>query len=504
MVSNFLFLIKIIRTFKEYDILKLIRNNIRFKFLFDFFTFFISLGRSKSSKYKYLSDGVRIAQALNKLGPSFIKLGQLISTRPDIIGKVIAEDMALLRDSLPPFSKEVAIKIVEEEFQKDINEIYKNFSDPIAAASIAQVHFAEISIENKTIEVAVKILRPNIKIIIEDEMKRLEWLSNFMENFPEFRRLQAGSIIKKAREVIKFELDLRYEAAAASELSENTKIDQNFKVPKIYWDKVTQKVLTIEKVNGVPIDKIEDTKINRQEAAKNLITTFLRQSIRDGYFHADLHQGNLFIDEASNLIAVDFGIMGRLDKQNRRYLAEIIYGFIKQDYIDVARIHQEAGLIGKDISIEDFSQALRSIGEPIINQKAKNISMGNVLVQLFEITKQFNMSLQPQLLLLQKTMIIVEGVARDLDPNINFWEISKPEIEEWLKDELGIKNRLKETQEALKVLAKKVPELPDFLSRAENAIGTLYEINKNKNIDHRYAYKGGFILIIILGIIALI
>ena len=504
MVSNFLFLIKIIRTFKEYDILKLIRNNIRFKFLFDFFTFFISLGRSKSSKYKYLSDGIRIAQALNKLGPSFIKLGQLISTRPDIIGKVIAEDMALLRDSLPPFSKEAAIKIVEEEFQKDINEIYKNFSDPIAAASIAQVHFAEISIENKTIEVAVKILRPNIKIIIEDEMKRLEWLSKFMENFPEFRRLQAGSIIKKAREVIKFELDLRYEAAAASELSENTKIDQNFKVPKIYWDKVTQKVLTIEKVNGVPIDKIEDTKINRQEAAKNLITTFLRQSIRDGYFHADLHQGNLFIDEASNLIAVDFGIMGRLDKQNRRYLAEIIYGFIKQDYIDVARIHQEAGLIGKDISIEDFSQALRSIGEPIINQKAKNISMGNVLVQLFEITKQFNMSLQPQLLLLQKTMIIVEGVARDLDPNINFWEISKPEIEEWLKDELGIKNRLKETQEALKVLAKKVPELPDFLSRAENAIGTLYEINKNKNIDHRYAYKGGFILIIILGIIALI
>ena len=504
MVSNFLFLIKIIRTFKEYDILKLIRNNIRFKFLFDFFTFFISLGRSKSSKYKYLSDGIRIAQALNKLGPSFIKLGQLISTRPDIIGKVIAEDMALLRDSLPPFSKEVAIKIVEEEFQKDINKIYKNFSDPIAAASIAQVHFAEISFENKTIEVAVKILRPNIKIIIEDEMKRLEWLSNFMENFPEFRRLQAGSIIKKAREVIKFELDLRYEAAAASELSENTKIDQNFKVPKIYWDKVTQKVLTIEKVNGVPIDKIEDTKINRQEAAKNLITTFLRQSIRDGYFHADLHQGNLFIDEASNLIAVDFGIMGRLDKQNRRYLAEIIYGFIKQDYIDVARIHQEAGLIGKDISIEDFSQALRSIGEPIINQKAKNISMGNVLVQLFEITKQFNMSLQPQLLLLQKTMIIVEGVARDLDPNINFWEISKPEIEEWLKDELGIKNRLKETQEALKVLAKKVPELPDFLSRAENAIGTLYEINKNKNIDHRYAYKGGFILIIILGIIALI
>ena len=504
MISNFLFLIKIIRTFKEFDILRLVGKKIKYKFAFNFVTFFISIGKSKSNKYKDSSDGVRIAQALNQLGPSFIKLGQLISTRPDIIGDVIAKDMALLRDSLPPFSKLIAIKIIETEFQKNINKIFQNFSDPVAAASIAQVHFAEILYENKTIEVAVKILRPNIKEIIEDEMKRLEWLTNFLERFQEFKRLQAGSIIKKAKEVIKFELDLRYEAAAASELLENTKNDQNFEVPKVYWDKVSQKVLTITKVDGIPIDKIEETKINKEKVAKNLITTFLRQSIRDGYFHADLHQGNLFINESSGLIAVDFGIMGRLNKQNRRYLAEIIYGFIKQDYIEIARIHQEAGLIEKDIAIEDFSQALRSIGEPIINQKAKNISMGNVLVQLFEITKQFNMSLQPQLLLLQKTMIIVEGVARNLDPNINFWEISKPEIEEWLKDELGIKNRLKETQESLKILARRVPELPNFLSRAENAIDKISEINKYKNKDTKYIYKGGIILIIIVGIIALI
>ena len=502
MINNFFFFIKIIRTFKEYNILKLIRKNIKFKFLFDIFTFLIVLGKRKSNEYKESPDGIRIAQALNQLGPSFIKLGQLISTRPDIIGNIIAEDMALLRDSLPPFSKDKAIKIVESEFQKDIEKIFKDFSEPVAAASIAQVHFAKISHENKEIEVAVKILRPNIKEIIEDEMKRLEWLTRFLENFQEFRRLQASSIIKKAREVIKFELDLRYEAAAASELAENTKYDKSFKVPNVYWDKISQKVLTIEKVIGIPIDKINETQIDKKQAAKNLIISFLRQSIRDGYFHADLHQGNLFIDEASNLIAVDFGIMGRLDKQNRRYLAEIIYGFIKQDYIDIAKIHKEAGLIGKDESIEDFSQALRSIGEPIINQKAKNISMGNVLVQLFEITKQFNMSLQPQLLLLQKTMIIVEGVARNLDPNINFWEISKPEIEEWLKDELGIKNRLKETQETLKVLARKVPEIPDFLSRAENAIETIREIKKGQSPN--YIYRGGLIIIIILGIIALI
>ena len=504
MITNFFFFIKIIRTFKEYNILKLIRKNIKFKFLFDVFTFLISLGKKKSNEYKESADGIRIAQALNQLGPSFIKLGQLISTRPDIIGNVVAEDMALLRDSLPPFSKDEAIKIIEQEFQKDIDQIFKNFSEPVAAASIAQVHFAKIMNESQEIEVAVKILRPNIKEIIEDEMKRLEWLTKFLENFQEFKRLQAGSIVKKAREVIKFELDLRYEAAAASELSENTKRDENFKVPSVFWDKVSQKVLTIEKVNGLPIDKIDNTQIDKQQAAKNLIVTFLRQSIRDGYFHADLHQGNLFIDESSNLIAVDFGIMGRLDKQNRRYLAEIIYGFIRQDYHDIAKIHKEAGLIDKNESIEDFSQALRSIGEPIINQKAKNISMGNVLVQLFEITKQFNMSLQPQLLLLQKTMIIVEGVARNLDPNINFWEVSKPEIEEWLKDELGIKNRLKETQETLKVLARKVPDLPDFLSRAENAIDTISEMNKEKVPSPNYLIRGGVVFIIILGIIALI
>ena len=507
MINNFLFLIRIIRIFKQFDILKLVRKNIRYKIIFDFFILIISIGVIESKKHKKSSDGVRIAHALNVLGPSFIKLGQLISTRPDIIGNKIAEDMGLLRDSLPSFSRDVAISIIESEFGKQINEVYNNFSEPVAAASIAQVHFAEIDYNNQILEVAVKVLRPNIKEIISNEMNRLQWLTNFLEIFPEFKRLQARSIIEKAKEVIKFELDLRYEAAAASELSENTKYDQNFYVPKVYWDNISEKVLTIERVNATPSDKIAkeiNPKINKKLVAKNLIISFLRQSIRDGYFHADLHQGNLFIDSQSNLIAVDFGIMGRLDRQNRRYLAEIIYGFIKQDYVEIARIHQQAGLIGMTESIEDFSQALRSIGEPIINQKAKNISMGNVLVQLFEITKQFNMSLQPQLLLLQKTMIIVEGVARDLDPEINFWEVSKPEIEKWLKDELGIASRLKETQIALHSLARKIPDLPDFLTKAENAFEIMVDNSNKKESKEKYLLRTGLVIIIIIGIISLI
>ena len=484
MINNFFFLIKIIRVFKRHALLNLISTSIRFKILFRIFTEIIAIGTFKDQTISKEKNGIRIAKALNELGPSFVKLGQLISTRPDIVGNEIAEDLSLLRDNLPPFSQSEAIKIIESELGNKIEAIFQNFSKPIAAASIAQVHYGEIVEGGKTISVAIKVLRPNIDTIIYQEMERLEWLTSFMENFSEFKRLRPKSIIQKAKEVIKFELDLRYEAAAASELSENTKIDETFYVPKIYWEKVSKRVLTMEKVNGTPADKIKkliDNNFNIKKSASNLIINFLRQAIRDGYFHADLHQGNLFLDKEGNLLAVDFGIMGRLDKKNRKYLAEIIYGFIRQDYLHIAKIHKEAGLIDNNVSTEDFSQALRSIGEPIINQKAKNISMGNVLVQLFDITKQFNMSLQPQLLLLQKTMITVEGVARKLDPEINFWDVSKPEIEKWLKDELGIKNRLKQTQEALEALSRTMPDIPDFISRADLAFETIVNNDQGKH-----------------------
>lgn len=484
MINNFFFLIKIIRVFKRHALLNLISSSIRFKILFRIFTEIIAIGAFKNQTISKEKNGIRIAKALNELGPSFVKLGQLISTRPDIVGNEIAEDLSLLRDNLPPFSQSEAIKIIESELGNKIEAIFQNFSKPIAAASIAQVHYGEIVEGDRTISVAIKVLRPNIDTIIYQEMERLEWLTSFMENFSEFKRLRPKSIIQKAKEVIKFELDLRYEAAAASELSENTKIDETFYVPKIYWEKVSKRVLTMEKVNGTPADKIKtltDNNFNIKKSASNLIVNFLRQAIRDGYFHADLHQGNLFLNKEGNLLAVDFGIMGRLDKKNRKYLAEIIYGFIRQDYLHIAKIHKEAGLIDDNVSTEDFSQALRSIGEPIINQKAKNISMGNVLVQLFDITKQFNMSLQPQLLLLQKTMITVEGVARKLDPEINFWDVSKPEIEKWLKDELGIKNRLKQTQETLEALSRTMPDIPDFISRADLAFETIVNNDQSKH-----------------------
>ncbi|MGY9025014.1 MAG: 2-polyprenylphenol 6-hydroxylase [Candidatus Pelagibacterales bacterium] len=506
MIANLLFLLKIVRVFKRHNVLILIEKNIRYKIIFRLFTFLLAPTTSIKSK-EGIPDGIRISSALNDLGPSFIKLGQLISTRPDIIGNKIAEDMAMLRDNLPSFPKAEAISIIEEQFQDKIENIFQNFSDPIAAASIAQVHFAEIKDGNKTIPVAVKVLRPNIIETISDEMSRLDWLTNFLENFRELKRLQLNSVIKKTREIIRFELDLRYEAAAASELKENTKNDQSFYVPIIYWEHVAKKVLTTERIDGIPADKIDDLKHNNIDlinVSHLLIINFLRQAIRDGYFHADLHQGNLFISKTGNLNAVDFGIMGRLDKKNRRFLAEIIFGFINQDYYKIAKIHKEAGLIDSTQSIDDFSQALRSIGEPIINQKAKDISMGRVLMQLFDITKQFNMSLQPQLLLLQKTMIIIEGVARRFNPEINFWEVSKPEIEKWLKDELGPLAKLKETGEVLQALARRVPDIPDFLDRAENAFDIIIENKVALKNNNKKIKSSKILLTLASGVIALI
>jgi ubiquinone biosynthesis protein len=280
MIANFLFFLKIIRVFKRHNILILIEKNIRYKILFKLFTFILAPITQDKSK-KGTADGIRISSALNELGPSFIKLGQLISTRPDIIGNEIAEDMAMLRDNLPPFSRIEAVNIIEEQFGRKIESIFQNFGEPIAAASIAQVHFAEIKEGEKNIPVAVKILRPNIIETIDDEMNRLDWLTGFLENFSELKRLQLNSVIKKAKEIIRFELDLRYEAAAASELKENTKNDHSFYVPEIHWEYVTKKVLTIERIDGTPADKIEtlkEKKVDLVKVANSLIVNFFKPS----------------------------------------------------------------------------------------------------------------------------------------------------------------------------------------------------------------------------------
>ena len=287
-------------------------------------------------------------------------------------------------------------------------------------------------------------------------------------------------------------MDLRFEAAAANELYENTKNDLGFNVPKIYWNYTTKKILTLDKVEGVSIrehQKLEDLGVNLKKLAENLIQHFLKQAVRDGFFHGDMHQGNIFVDKKGNIIPVDFGIMGRLDQNNRKFLAEILYGFIQRDYVKVAEVHFQAGLVPRDVSKEEFAQALRSVGEPIFGQSIKDISGGNLLAQLFEITEKFNMATQPSLLLLQKTMVVVEGVARKLYPETNIWEVSKPVLENWLKTVKSPKTTFDKAINTSSELIKRIPDLPEFIDRADYALKLMAEgklnlaVGTNKNLE---------------------
>jgi len=434
------------------------------------------------------SSGAKLCNALQGMGTTFIKLGQFLATRPDIIGEDIAKELEKLQDKLPPFQLEEAKNILRKEIEKENFDKIKNFSDSIAAASIAQVHFATINDSTEKKEVAIKILRPNIEKIFNEELDALMLLAYIVESLiKKTKRLKLVEVVQLLREITNVEMDLRFEAAAANELYENTKNDVGFKVPKIYWNQTSKKVLCLKKVDGISIREVENLKslnIDIKKLAKDLIQHFLRHAVRDGFFHADMHQGNLFVTKNGDIIPVDFGIMGRLDKNNRKYLAEILYGFIKRDYKKVAEVHFLAGLVSKNVSKDEFAQALRSIGEPIFGQSVKNISGGKLLSQLFEITEKFNM--QIQLLLLQKTMVVVEGVARKLDPDTNIWNISRPILENWLKEVKDPINKANEfVNEASEVL-KRLPDLPNIMDRANDVMTLIAEGKFNPNT---LAYK---------------
>ena len=357
------------------------------------------------------------------------------------------------------------------------------------AASIAQVHIAKIKNENQEKQVAIKILRPEIEKLFNEELDALMLFAYIVENsISKAKRLKLVEVVHLLREITNIEMDLRFEAAAANELYENTKKDNGFNVPKIYWNYTTKRILTLDKVNGISIreqEKLEELGINLKQLAENLIQHFLKQAVRDGFFHGDMHQGNLFVDSKGNIIPVDFGIMGRLDKNNRKFLAEILYGFIKRDYVKVAEVHFQAGLVPADASKDDFAQALRSVGEPIFGQSIKDISGGNLLAQLFEITEKFNMPTQTPLLLLQKTMVVVEGVARKLYPETNIWEVSRPVLEDWLKNLKSPKSSIDTALNTSAEIIKRIPDFPGFMDRANYALKLMAEGKLNLGISNK-------------------
>ena len=452
----------------------------------------ISIGSESNRLDNKKKPGEKLCIALQGMGTTFIKLGQFLATRPDIIGEQMAKDLEKLQDKVPAFDLYEAKKVIKKEIgEKQFHNIIE-ISEPIAAASIAQVHLAKIKNENQEKEVAIKILRPDIEKLFNEELDALMLFAYIIENsVSKAKRLKLVEVVHLLREITNIEMDLRFEAAAANELYENTKSDNGFNVPKIYWNYTTKRILALDKVEGISIrelEKLEEQGINLKNLAENLIQHFLKQAVRDGFFHGDMHQGNLFVDTSGNIIPVDFGIMGRLDKNNRKFLAEILYGFIKRDYVKVAEVHFQAGLVPQNASKEEFAQALRSVGEPIFGQSIKDISGGNLLAQLFEITEKFNMPTQPSLLLLQKTMVVVEGVARKLYPETNIWEVSRPVLESWLKNLKGPKSTIDTAINTSAEIIKRIPDFPDLMDRADYALRLMAEGKlslgfNNKNLE---------------------
>jgi len=433
---------------------------------------------SRESEDKSVPPGVRLARALESLGPAYIKLGQVLATRPDVVGNDVARALESLQDRLPPFPAADARKIIEQSLGKPLDAMFSSFSEPIAAASIAQVHAAETT-DAPSRRVAVKVLRPGIEAEFARDLSAFAFAARMAERLSaEARRLRAVAVIDTVAASVALELDLRMEGAAASELAERTRADDDFHVPEVDWQRTSERVLTTEWVEGTPIRDPETLRAaghDPKRVALVLVRSFLTQALRDGFFHADMHQGNLFVDGDGRLVAVDFGIMGRLDPAMRRFLAETLMGFLNRDYRAIAQVHYDAGFVSRRHPVDLFAQALRAIGEPIFGKPVRDVSMAKLLQQLFDTTHRFDMELQPQLVLLQKTMVVVEGVARSLDPDFDMWEAARPVAEKWMMEQVGPEARLRDAAEGLNALGHLARNLPDLLRNAETVSAMLAE-----------------------------
>jgi ubiquinone biosynthesis protein len=404
-----------------------------------------------------------LSRAIDRLGPSYVKMGQFLSTRPDVVGTKVALELESLQDRVAPMSRRTAIGIVEGAFGARIETLFEGFGEPVAAASIAQVHRAVVKTEEGMRAVAVKVLRAGVERRFARDLGDMLFAARLADRSPELRRLRLVQVVETLARSVRMEMDFRLEAAAASEFAENARQDPEIRAPAVDWLRTAREVLTMEWVDGIPLtdpERLAAVGLDPRALARALIQTFLRNSLRDGFFHADMHQGNFFVDESGRIVAVDFGIMGRLGRKERRFLAEILYGFIRRDYRRVAEVHFEAGYVPRIHRVEDFAQAIRAIGEPIHSRTADQISMAKLLTLLFEITALFDMATRVELVMLQKTMVVVEGVARKLDPQLNVWSTSEPVVGAWIAENLGPRGRIDDMSRGVSSLAAMFADTP--------------------------------------------
>ena len=420
--------------------------------------------RIANPKGRNVRSGQTLASELETMGPAWIKLGQLLSTRPDIIGVTAARDLSRLKDRLPPFSQSLADATLKAEFGAQSATLFADLGAPIAAASIAQVH----KLETLSGTYAVKILRPGVERMMDRELRALRRLARLASDkgSKTVRRLEPEAFVETMAQSLTNELDLRFEAGAASEFRDIAALDGFVSVPKVDWTRTSRRVLTTEWVDARSLtDPRALDGVNRQDLANRMTRGFLACALDHGFFHADMHEGNIMVSPEGELTLIDFGIMGRIGMNERRFLAEILHGFLQRDYRRVAEVHFEAGYVPANRSLGDFAQALRSVGEPIFGQEASNVSMGRVLIQLLDITEQFGMRLRPELILLQKTMVQVEGVSRSIDPDHNIWTAAQPIVARWTRREFGPEGLARTIKEASLAAVRAVSLLPSLVDR---------------------------------------
>ncbi|MEQ1952065.1 2-polyprenylphenol 6-hydroxylase [Mesorhizobium sp. CN2-181] len=413
----------------------------------------------------------RLAGAVSRLGPSYVKLGQFLATRPDVVGNDIALDLAKLQDRMATFPTAQAVDAIEGSLGRPVSDLFASFGEPVAAASIAQVHPAEVMRDGDVRKVAVKVIRPGVRRAFFHDLESYFLAARLQERFiPSSRRLRPVEVTQTLAQTTKIEMDLRLEAAALSEIGENTRDDPGFRVPQVDWERTGRDVVTMEWIDGIKMNDIDGLRAaghDLKAIAAHLVQSFLRHTLRDGFFHADMHPGNLFVEADGTIVAVDLGISGRLGKKERHFLAEILFGFITRDYVRVAEVHFEAGYVPRQHNVASFAQAIRAIGEPIHGQPAETISMAKLLTLLFEVTELFDMATRPELVLLQKTMVVVEGVARTLDPAFNMWKTSEPVVAQWIRHNLGPRGLLTDARDGVNALLSLARQAPDLAARTE-------------------------------------
>ena len=411
--------------------------------------------------------GIKLLNCLIKLGPGYVKLGQALSTRPDLTGIEINYHLKKLQDDVKPFSGLIAKDIVEKETKSLINDIFISFDQiPIASASVAQVHTGILKNGDK---VAVKILKPQIEKLLFNDFKFFYCVSKCIELFfPKIKRLKLSKTVKVFFNISLIELDLTMEASAADELAENFKNHLNYRIPKIYWDLTTKRILVLEYIEGIKINDISALKKQKHNIEKIIeVSTevFFLQVFRDGFFHGDMHPGNIFIDKNGTLVPIDFGIMGRLKNKDRHFLALLLTYLLDKDYKKVVEIHAEANMLGDDISYEQLAQAIRAISTPILNKPIGEVSLARLLGQILGLSKTYNIEIQSQFSLLQKTMLMAEGTARQLSPEINMWELSRPLINKWINETDDPFKILEEWIHKNKIILLKIPEIIDKIDK---------------------------------------